>query len=285
MSNFILSAFADEIDPDLKVQMDVLDDHDIKHIEMRGVNGKNLVEHSLEEVREIKRQLDERGFKISAIGSPIGKISITDDFGPHLELFKHTLEIAQILDTDYIRMFSFYIPEGEMAEDYRDEVLRRWKEFINAAKGTGIILLHENEKGIYGDTPERCLDLIESLNCEYFGAIFDPANFVQIDVETYPHAFGLLEEHIAYMHIKDARYSDHQVVPAGHGDGRIEEILKALWDRGFEGFLSLEPHLANFIGFAALEEGDVGADMPDGGPKEFAIAAHALKDIIYNMGR
>lgn len=285
MSNFILSAFADEIDPDLKVQMDVLDDHDIRHIEMRGVNGKNLVEHSLEEVREIKRQLDERGFKISAIGSPIGKISITDDFGPHLELFKHTLEIAQILDTDYIRMFSFYIPEGEMAEDYRDEVLRRWKEFINAAKGTGIILLHENEKGIYGDTPERCLDLIESLNCEYFGAIFDPANFVQIDVETYPHAFGLLEEHIAYMHIKDARYSDHQVVPAGHGDGRIEEILKALWDRGFEGFLSLEPHLANFIGFAALEEGDVGADMPDGGPKEFAIAAHALKDIIYNMGR
>ena len=285
MSNFILSAFADEIDPDLKVQMDVLDDHDIRHIEMRGVNGKNLVEHSLEEVREIKRQLDERGFKISAIGSPIGKISVTDDFGPHLELFKHTLEIARILDADYIRMFSFYIPEGEKAEDYRDEVLRRWKEFINAAKGTGIILLHENEKGIYGDTPERCLDLIESLNCEYFGAIFDPANFVQIDVETYPHAFGLLEEHIAYMHIKDARYSDHQVVPAGHGDGRIEEILKALWDRGFEGFLSLEPHLANFIGFAALEEGDVGADMPDGGPKEFAIAAHALKDIIYNMGR
>lgn len=285
MPSFVLSAFADEIDPDLKVQMDVLEKHDIRHIEMRGVNGKNIVEHSLDEVREIKEQLDERGFKISAVGSPIGKICITDDFDPHLELFKHTLEIAQILDTDYIRMFSFYIPEGKEAEDYRDEVLRRWKEFIDAAKGTGIILLHENEKGIYGDTPERCLDLIESLNCEYFGAIFDPANFVQIDVETYPHAFELLKDHILYMHIKDARYSDHQVVPAGHGDGKIQDILTALHSLGFEGFLSLEPHLANFVGFATLEQGDVGADLPDGGEKEFTIAAHALKNVISNIGR
>lgn len=285
MSNFILSAFADEIDPDLQVQMDVLDQHDIKHIEMRGVNGKNLVEHSLTEVKDIKKQLDERGFKISAIGSPIGKISITDNFEPHLDLFKYTLEIAKILDTEYIRMFSFYIPEGESAEKYRDEVISRWRKFIDIAKGMDITLLHENEKGIYGDTPERCLDLIESLDCEYFGAIFDPANFIQVDVETYPYAFELLKDHIAYMHIKDARYSDHQVVPAGHGDGKIREILTALYDKGFEGFLSLEPHLANFVGFATLEKGDVGADLPDGGVKEFTIAAHALKDIVSNIGR
>src|SRR5690606_20606824 len=118
MAKFILSAFADEIDPDLKVQMDVLEEHGIEYIEMRGVNGKNVVEHTLDEIKEIKQQLDERGFKISAVGSPIGKIKITDDFAPHLDLFHHTLEIAKILEAPYIRMFSFFIPKGENPDNY-----------------------------------------------------------------------------------------------------------------------------------------------------------------------
>ncbi|MBE3101617.1 MAG: TIM barrel protein, partial [Firmicutes bacterium] len=132
MYQFILSAFSDEIDSDLKVQMDVLDQHNIKHIEMRGVNGSSLVSYTLDQVKEIKRQLDKRGFKVSAIGSPIGKIKITDEFEPHLELFKHTLEIARILETSYIRMFSFFIPQGEDPSIYRDEVIKRWIAFIEA---------------------------------------------------------------------------------------------------------------------------------------------------------
>ncbi len=159
MSKFILTAFADEIAPDLKTQMEVLEKHGIKHIEMRKVNGKNLVDHSLDEVGELKKQLDASGFKISAIGSPLGKIQITDDFEPHFALFKHTMEIAKILETKYIRMFSFYIPKGENPANFRDEVMNRWSKFIAAASGSGLVLLHENEKEIYGDTPERCLDL------------------------------------------------------------------------------------------------------------------------------
>ncbi|MCM8901795.1 sugar phosphate isomerase/epimerase [Caldicoprobacter algeriensis] len=285
MSKFILSAFADEIDPDLKVQMDVLEQHDIRYIEMRGVYGKNLVQYSLEEVKEIKKQLDDRGFKISAIGSPIGKIGILDDFEPHLELFKHTIEIAKILETDYIRMFSFYIPKGDDPAKYRDEVIRRWEEFIKAAEGTGLTLLHENEKGIYGDTAERCLDLLKTLDCDYVKLTFDPANFVQCDVETYPHAFNLLKSYIAYMHIKDALYSNHSVVPSGYGDGKVKEILTELYQMGYEGFLSIEPHLGNFVGFSELEQGIVDPNMPEGGPKQFGIAANALKKILSQIER
>ncbi len=280
MSRFILSAFADEIDADLKTQMDVLEQHGINYIEMRGVNGKNLTQYSLDEVRDIKKQLDARGFKISAIGSPIGKIKITEDFAPHLELFRHTMEIARILETKYIRMFSFFIPHGEDPAKYRDEVMERWREFIKAAEGTGLILLHENEKEIYGDTAERCLDLLKTMNCSYLKAVFDPANFVQCNVKTYPSAFELLREYVVYMHIKDAVFSDGHVVPAGYGDGKVKEIIHQLYNEGYDGFLSLEPHLGKFVGFADLEPDSEINDMPDGGPKKFAMAVDALRKII-----
>lgn len=283
MSKFILSAFADEIDSDLKTQMDVLEQHGINYIEMRGVNGKGVVEYTLDEVREIKKQLDDRGFGISSVGSPLGKIKITDNFGPHLDLFKHTLEVADILDSKYIRMFSFFIPKGEDPAKYRDEVMERWSRFIETAKGTSVTLLHENEKDIYGDNADRCLDLLKTMNCSYMKAVFDPANFIQCDEETYPKAFNMLKDYIVYMHIKDALYSNHQVVPSGEGDGKVPEILSDLYEMGYEGFLSLEPHLGSFVGFAALEPGTVGADLPDGGPRKFAVAAHALKKIIKNI--
>lgn len=280
MSKFIISAFADEIADDLKTQMDVLEQFEINHIEMRGVNGKPLVHHSLEEVFDIKKDLDKRGFKISSIGSPVGKISIIDDFEPHLELFRHTIRIAQILETNYIRMFSFFLPKEANPQTYRDKVIERWRRFTEEAEGSGLILLHENEKDIYGDTPERCLDLLKTLNCSFIKAAFDPANFIQCDVRTYPEAYDMLKDHIVYMHIKDALYSDHSVVPSGYGDGKVKDILEALHSRGFEGFLSLEPHLGDFNGLAALEHNSKITGLPEGGPKKFAIAARALKNIL-----
>jgi sugar phosphate isomerase/epimerase len=280
MSRFILSAFGDEISPNLTVQMDVLEQNDIRFIEVRGVNGRNIVQYSSGEALEIKKQLDARGFRISAIGSPFGKIGIEEDFTQHLELFRHTLELAHILETGYIRVFSFYPPSGADPADHRSQVMDRFSQFIRAAEGTGITLLHENEKDIYGDTPERCLDLLETMNCSYVGAVFDPANFVQCDVKTFPEAYELLKKHIRYMHIKDAVYSDHHVVPAGYGDGKVKEILRALYISGYDGFLSIEPHLWDFVGYADLEPRSHVNKMEDGGPKQFAMAAEALRKII-----
>jgi len=280
MSRFIISAFADEIAADLKTQMDVLSEHGISYIEIRGVNGKNITEHSLDEAREIKRELDDRGFKISSIGSPIGKILITDDFKAHRDLFLHTLELAHIMESKFIRMFSFYIPKGESADQYRSQVLERWHDFVNLAKGSGITLLHENEKDIYGEDALHCLDLLQSLNCDYVKAVFDPANFVQADVETYPHAYELLKDYIAYMHIKDAVYSDHHVEPAGYGDGRLKDILTALHKADYDGFLSLEPHLWGFEGFEKLELEPRWSKYEGSGPKLFSVAASALNRLL-----
>ena len=281
---FTISAFADEIDMDLTTQMDVLDKYGIRYIEMRGVNGKNLSDCTVAEARDIKRQMDARGFRLSAVGSPIGKIGIGDDFAPHLEQFRRVLDIAHEMETDYIRMFSFFIPKGENPDNYEDAVLERWQQFIRAANGSGVTLLHENEKGIYGDNAERCLNLLQKLNCDMVQATFDPANFVQCGVEPFPHAYELLKPYIAYMHIKDAKFADGSVTPAGQGDGCVPETLAALQQSGYDGFLSLEPHLADFEGFAALEQ-ECDETKPDKskGALLFGVAADALTGILQKL--
>lgn len=286
MARFLLSGFADEIDADLKVQIKELKRLGINQIEVRGVNGKNILDHTESEAKEIKKILDDNGIEVSALGSPIGKIGINDPFAPHLDKFKHAINLAGILGTGYIRMFSFYIPGNENPDKYRDEVLERWHGFVEAAKGTGLILAHENEKGIYGDNAERCLDIIASMNVNYVRAVFDPANFIQCNVETYPKAYNILKPYICYMHIKDALYENGKVVPAGHGDGKVPEIIKDL-DKSFdrEMVLSLEPHLGSFAGLANLEKSVDLSNMEESGPGKFELAVKALRNILKEINQ
>lgn len=280
MSKFILSGFSDEIDSDFNVQLEQISKLNIAYIEIRGVNGRNITEHTLEEVKEIKNQLDAAGINVSAIGSPIGKIHIEDEFEPHFELFKHTVEIASILETSYIRLFSFFMDTNK-ACDYRDEVFTRLMALRDYVNGTNIILLHENEKGIYGDTAKRCLDLYNTLGSDNFKLIFDPANFLQCGEETYPHAFSLLKDYVVYYHIKDAIKVSGKVVPSGFGDGRLKEIIKELHERTYEGFLSIEPHLGHFNGFDGLEDsGNIMLFEEKSDIGKFRLATESLKKII-----
>lgn len=282
MGKFIISGFADEIAPELDKQMTVLKKLGIGFAELRGIDGKNVSDYTAEEMKTVKKRLDKGGIRVSSIGSPIGKIGIDDDFDVHMKKLENTIELAKILETENIRVFSFYIPNGETAEKYRDEVLRRMEKMTAAAKRAGVRLLHENEKGIYGDTAKRCADILESVGSDSLAAVFDPANFVQCGQKTYPDAYEMLKPYIIYMHIKDAK-SDGSVVPVGSGCGEVEKIISALDAAGYEGFLSLEPHLADFAGFAELEKDGSLDKLPEGGEKTFTIAYNALKKILANI--
>lgn len=274
---FIYSGFADEISLDLDVQINEIKKLDMEYIEVRGVNGKSIAKYTAEEAKEIKKILDDGNVKVSAIGSPIGKIEIADDFEKEIENFKNILEIANIFETKYIRMFSFFMSPAD-APSNRNIVLSRWQKYIDVAKDCNVILLHENEKDIYGDNAERCLDLIETLNCDYVKATFDPANFVQCGVDTLK-AYELLKNHIEYMHIKDAIKETGEVVPAGRGDGNVREILQNLKASGWSGFLSLEPHLGSFVGLADLESGTK-VNKESSSAEKFAVAYNALDKIV-----
>lgn len=276
-----ISGFADEIDMNLDKQIEVITKLGINHIEMRGVNGKGLVEYPLEEVKEIKKTLDEHGIRLSSVGSPIGKIKIEDDFESHFELFRHTVEIAKIMEAPYIRMFSFFIDPEKDPADYRDAVMERMGRMVAYAKEQGVILLHENEKDIYGDVALRCLDLMKEFYCDNFKAVFDFANFVQCKQNTL-EAYEMLKPYIAYVHIKDAVWADGSVVPAGTGDGNVKEILGMLKASGYQGFLSLEPHLAEFAGFSALEkEGSIGHKLT--GEEAYTLAYTSLQKVLNEL--
>ncbi|MGM0876224.1 MAG: TIM barrel protein [Bacillota bacterium] len=236
-----LSAIADEISPDLDIQMDVLASEGIDYIELRSVGGKNVLQLNDDEVVEIKNRLDARGFHISSIASPIGKIMITDRFPEHLNDFMTAIHLAKFFGTPFIRIFSFIIPKDENPFNYREEVLRRIKELTRIAEQEGVILLLENDSTMYGDKVERIRDIFENVHSPHFRFLFDPANFIQSQVFPMTHAYPLVKPYISYIHIKDARINTGEVVPAGEGDGEIRKLFAALKEQNYSGFLSIEP--------------------------------------------
>lgn len=248
MSDIRVYAFSDEASADIDSQIKALIRNNLQGMEIRNVDGTTVSDITIEKAKEVKNKLDANGLCVWSVGSPIGKISITDDFSKHLDKFKHTLEIAKTLDSHNIRLFSFYAPKRKNPDNCKNEVIDRLGQFCEAAKGYDIILCHENEKGIYGDTAERCLEIHKAL--PDIKGVFDPANFVQCGVDTL-RAWEMLKDYIYYMHIKDALPSGF-VVPAGKGAGNVQKIAQEYISLGGTNF-TIEPHLIAFKGLKFLE--------------------------------
>lgn len=279
MEHIILSGFSDEIAPELDLQLAAIREWGLSHIELRAADGVNVSDFSTEKGKEVKNKLAGAGVSVSSIGSPIGKIGIEEDFAPHLEKLKRTLEIQKELGAPYLRMFSFYIPQGRAPEDFREEVLDRMGRMVEEAAAWDSVLLHENEKGIYGDSAPRCKELLDAFYGPHFKAVFDFANFVQVGQQTLP-AYELLKPYVEYVHVKDAQWGTGAVVPAGQGDGHVQDILTDLIGGGWKGFLSLEPHLTDFAGLAALEQDPQKRGSALDGKSAWKLALDSLKEIL-----
>ncbi|MBP3351669.1 MAG: sugar phosphate isomerase/epimerase [Lachnospiraceae bacterium] len=271
---FTLAAFADEADSSISGQIKAMTKNNIRYLEIRGVDGENISDISVTKAKEVRKQLEDSDISVWSLGSPYGKIGINEDFAPHLDKFKHGLELADTLGAKHIRMFSFYVPTGGEAR-YRDEVMNRLAQFIQAAKGSGITLCHENEKGIYGDIASRCEEIHKTF--PQLKAVFDPANFIQCGQDTV-EAWNMLHPYVTYMHIKDA-LADGSVVPAGKGIGNLPYLLSQ-----YKGsVLTLEPHLSVFAGFENLETQEktkMGEYCYPSSTAAFDVAVEALKELI-----
>jgi sugar phosphate isomerase/epimerase len=266
---FILTGFADEISPKLSEQLATLAAESISHLELRSVWSVNVASMSDRQLARVRRTLADNGVRVSAIGSPIGKIDVDAPIGPEQDRMRRIAGIAGELGTNIVRVFSFFIPPGDPPERYRQRVIDRMGALAGIAAEHRLVLAHENEKQIYGDSPERCADLIASVGSPSLRATFDAANFVQCGVRPHSEGYGLLRKYLVYLQVKDALAESGEVVPAGEGDGEVRETLAALRDSGFAGYVSLEPHLAEAGRFGGFS-----------GPAGFRRAARALKALL-----
>lgn len=273
-----LSGFGDEIHVSLEKQLAFMDALGIHAIEVRGVDGVNVSALTDEQAHAARATLDRYGFEVSALGSPIGKTDIKDDFSKALDAFKRTVDIAHLLKAPAIRLFSFYVPR-EDSDAWGDESIRRLAAFKEAAKGSGVMLLHENEGGIYGETPDHCLRLAKELCNDDFALIFDPSNFVQHGWDVM-QAWEQLKPYVRYMHIKDSvklpadadPHKDNPHRVAGTGEAHILDILKDLQASGYDGCLSIEPHLTTSTFVSGTK------------PGKWASAALALQTLLDRIG-
>jgi sugar phosphate isomerase/epimerase len=239
-----LSGFIDEIDPDFTEQCRLAHDLGLKYAELRSAWKVNILDLTPDQLSVMKDTLKAHDLQVSSIGSPIGKIRIDEEFEPHLQRMRHAAEVAHFFAAPYIRIFSFFMPAGADPAEHRTEVIDRMRALARIAEDADVILLHENEKEIYGDVPSRCLDIVRSVASPHVRLAWDPANFVQVGVRPYTQGYDILRPHLEYMQIKDALAADGTVVTAGKGDGEVVETIRALQQDGFDGFFSLEPHLS-----------------------------------------
>lgn len=268
-----LSGFGDEVDPDPAVQAAVLLALGASHIEVRSAWGVNVSELTPEQVSELKRILDAKGLKVSAVASPIGKVDISLPVEHEVERLRQIISVAKGLETKYIRIFSFFRGENQTPEEIRDDVITRMRALAAEAESAGVVLLHENEKEIYGDTPPRILDIMESVHSPALRVAWDNANFVQVGVRPYTEGYAMLRPYLEYLQVKDAIMATGEVVPSGHGDGELDATIAALKADGYAGFASLEPHLASHHELGGFS-----------GPVAFGTAARAFAVLAAKNG-
>lgn len=286
-----ISGFADEIDPRLDEQLRVMGELGLDYLSLRSADGKSVADFTPESFSEqIAPRLETAGVRISSLGSPIGKIPVDSEeaFDAQLAQLESLCQICELSGCSYIRMFSFFIPEGKDADAFEDVVIAKLRAFVDVAGRHGVTLLHENEKDIFGDTLARCERLFERIQSPYFKAAFDFANFVQCGEDTCV-CWERLRSHVVYIHIKDAVYTSSENVVFGTGDGHCEELLRrAILDEGYSGFLTLEPHLVLFDSLGMLERADahhvIAENKAENGAAGYKMQLDALTGMLGRMG-
>jgi 3-dehydroshikimate dehydratase len=271
-----LSAFADEVTEDFLEQVKYLAKEHVGYIEPRFINKQNIMDLTKGQLDEAKMMIQDYGLKVSAIGSPIGKVKLDEPFGPHLDKFKHAVDLAMFFETPYIRMFSYYAPEGKNIDDYRDEVMERMAAKVEVLKDIDVTMVHENEAHIYGHTAEQCVELIETIGSPKLWLVYDPANFVWGEkiTDNVESCWPMMKPYVVHIHIKDWKLEAKDVgsIP-GEGDGQIKELLAELAAMNYDGCLTMEPHLQ--LG------GQFGGST---GPELFSKAIAAVRELAAEVG-
>jgi sugar phosphate isomerase/epimerase len=271
-----ISAFADEVTDDFLGQVKYLAKEHVGYIEPRFINKKNIMDLTKDELADAGKMIQDYGLKVSAIGSPIGKVRLDEPFEPHLEKFKYAVDIALLFESPYIRIFSYYAPQGKNIDEYRNQVMERMAVKVDVLEDVDVTMVHENEANIYGHTAKNCVDIVKAIDSPKLRLAYDPANFVWGEkiTDNVKSCWPLMKPYVVHVHIKDWKLGEKDVgsIP-GEGDGQIKELLAELAAINYNGCLTMEPHLQ--------AGGQFGGST---GPKLFSRAIDAIRKLANEVG-
>ena len=257
-----LTGFADEAAADLDGQIRATRELGWRNIESRNIDGKNIHNMPDDAFDVAAGKLEAAGVRINCFGSEIanwGK-KIADPFEITLAEVKRAIPRMVRLGTKLIRIMSYGIDRDRPADDQMaDERFRRLREIKKMFDDAGLTCVHENCMNYGGMGWKYTLELIE--NVPGLKLVFDTANppctldyasgapdKLQSTWEFYEH----VKPHVAYVHIKDCRFLEFndgifnkaEFTWPGEGDGDVVKVVRDLVEAGYDGGISMEPHLS-----------------------------------------
>jgi len=272
-SAFSLTAFADEAAGDLSGQLKALQDNGIQGIDVRSLDGVNVIDLDEPTLARLKEGCETNGIVIQTVSSPVNKVQLSEDNrGQEFEKLKRAVKAAHALGTTRIRIFSPEVPQSAIEESWPK--VKAWMgDMVKLAADENLLLIHENDARFFGAYPEGAKKLCEEFFCLNFKFAFDFANTVLIGYRPMYDWFPWLLPFLDTLHIKDALEMSSKIMPAGEGDGEIIETLKWLKEKGWSGPLTIEPHLKAAGPYGGFS-----------GPELFKVAADALKNVMNKAG-
>jgi len=279
-----LAVFTDEVSQDLEIAAKFAARFHLNGVELRSVWDKPVHELADEELARIRDLLGRHGLSVACIASPVFKCELDDEAAreQHLDYLRRSIRAAKLLDTNIIRLFTFW--KRGPSKPVWERIKAQFRPAVPIAEGEGITLGLENEASTYCATAAETRRFITEMDTPALKAIWDPCNEVYAEegITPYPDAYHLVEPWIVHVHVKDAKRgaagAEAAILPVGDGEidwkGQFAELLR----KEYEGYASLETHWRP----TALSEEDL--NRPGG--ESFSEAGEYASDLcMTNMLR
>jgi len=276
------SGISDEAGQSIDVQIKAHRELGWRHLELRMVDGKNITQIPADLFDEVCGKIEEAQMAVSCFGSAIANWArpITCDADIDVHDLRGAIPRMQRLNVPFIRVMSYpNDPDAPIPESaWRKEAIRRMKELARIAEDGGVVLVHENCSGWGGLSSENSNILLGEVDSPALKVVFDTGNPVTYGQNAWDYYLDVYKD-IVYVHVKDAKKVDGEDVYTycGEGDGYVREIVTDLLAKGYDGGISIEPHLAAVIhtGQQANSEEQLYATYTEYGRRLMAIVQEA----------
>ena len=242
-----LAVFTDEVTQDLEKAVKFATGFKLDGVELRSVWDKPVHALTDDELKRVRDLLGEADLSVPCISSPVFKCDLDDAAAQkeHLEFLRRSIEAAKVLDTNIIRIFTFW-KKGPSAPVWQ-RIKDQFRPAVPIAEGEGIILGLENEASTFCATAAETKRFITEMGSSAIKSVWDPCNelYAGEGITPFPDAYRLVEPLMAHLHVKDAgkdASGEAQIMPVGDGDVDWKGQFVDLITKGYQGFISLETH-------------------------------------------